>query len=139
LTSFADTYFVATNGLDSNPGSEFLPWRTVQKAGDTLTSGDTAYIREGTYQERVEPANSGTSNSPIVYAAYPGETAVLDGAGVAMSVDDGLFEVYALQYLEIRDLTVINSSGSGIMLAYSTNILVCGNTTSNTVQSGVAA
>ena len=34
------TYYVATTGRDSNPGTIAQPWRTVQKAANTLTAGD---------------------------------------------------------------------------------------------------
>ena len=34
-------YYVAPTGNDDNPGSVDYPWRTIQKAADTLTAGDT--------------------------------------------------------------------------------------------------
>ncbi|MBC8453976.1 right-handed parallel beta-helix repeat-containing protein, partial [PVC group bacterium] len=139
MSVYGGTYYVATNGLNANPGTETQPWRTIQKAGNTMTAGDIVLIRGGRYSERVLPGASGTSNAPIVYRAYPGETSILDGSGISMTVDDGLFELESLANIEIHDLYIVNSSGSGVLLAYSTNILVCGNTTSNTVQSGVGA
>ncbi len=30
-------YYVATTGSDSNAGTEALPWRTIQKAADTVS------------------------------------------------------------------------------------------------------
>jgi len=52
-------------------------------------AGDTMYFRGGTYrveeygkpyQGTLGPANSGTKDKPITFAAYPGERAVFEGA-----------------------------------------------------------
>ena len=43
LQCFAANYYVATNGNDTNPGTGTnAPWRTVQKAANTLSPGDAA-------------------------------------------------------------------------------------------------
>jgi hypothetical protein len=44
-----------------------------------LKPGDTLYLRGGIYYESVYLTQSGTAQSPIVIAAYPGELPVLDG------------------------------------------------------------
>jgi hypothetical protein len=64
---------VATNGNDSNAGTEASPWRTLTKAANTARAGDTVYIRAGTYTETLRPANSGTAGNLITFKAYPGE------------------------------------------------------------------
>lgn len=66
----AATYFVSTSGNDSDPGSEALPWLTIQKAAKTVVAGDTVYVEPGTYKERVlcETA-SGTATDAITFAA----------------------------------------------------------------------
>ncbi|MGH8652475.1 MAG: cellulase family glycosylhydrolase, partial [Gammaproteobacteria bacterium] len=41
------TYYVDTNhpsASDSNPGTEVLPWKTIQKPANMLVAGDTVYI-----------------------------------------------------------------------------------------------
>ena len=58
------SYYVATNGSDSNPGTLSRPWRTIGKATQTLQAGDTVNIRGGTYNERLIPSRSGTSGIP---------------------------------------------------------------------------
>jgi len=56
------TYYVATNGSDSNPGSSSLPWATIQWAVDHIAAGDTILVRAGSYAgARIE--NSGTSGA----------------------------------------------------------------------------
>lgn len=78
----ATTYYVATNGSDSNNGtSEGTPFRTVAKAaGMLINPGDTAYVKNGTYIERnvIHLKYSGTTTAPIKLAAYPGHAPVID-------------------------------------------------------------
>jgi hypothetical protein len=45
----ARSYYVAPAGSDSNPGSEALPFRTIQKAADTVKPGDTVLVDDGVY------------------------------------------------------------------------------------------
>lgn len=51
-TVSATTYYVANDGNDTNPGSEVLPFRTIQKAADTARSGDTVLVEGGHNIER---------------------------------------------------------------------------------------
>lgn len=73
-------YFVdPTNGADTNDGSQANPWKTMQHGVQQLKPGMTLYLREGVYHEQVYLTRSGTEESPIVIAAYPGELPILDG------------------------------------------------------------
>lgn len=72
-------YYVSPDGFDSNPGTLSQPWRTIQRAAGQLAPGETVFIRDGTYSEQITPEQSGTAGQPIVYAAYAGETPVIDG------------------------------------------------------------
>jgi hypothetical protein len=72
-------YYVATTGNDANPGTESRPWRTIERGGDALDSGDVLYVRGGVYQETVSIVRSGTARAPIKIEAYPGEAPVIDG------------------------------------------------------------
>lgn len=107
LTSYASTnpeppsasrdfasYFVDNNGSDDNDGSKQAPFKTIQKARDTVRTlisegrlpegGAKVYLREGTYYvyDSLEFGleDSGTENGKIVYSAYPGENVRLSGA-----------------------------------------------------------
>ena len=53
---------------DSNPGTESLPWRTVQKAADTMNPGETAIVKPGSY-EAVTIKRSGTVGNYITIKA----------------------------------------------------------------------
>ena len=78
VAASADTYYVATDGDDGGPGTLAQPWRTIQKAADTMVAGDTVLIRGGTYLETVSPLNTGTVDDVITYQGYPGEEAIID-------------------------------------------------------------
>jgi parallel beta-helix repeat protein len=82
----AATYYVSPTGSDSNAGTLSAPWKTVQKAMNTMVAGDSAYLRAGTYQEATGVScttgsgynslfwsHSGTSSAPITISGYPGE------------------------------------------------------------------
>jgi len=134
-----NAYYVATNGRDSNPGTERWPWRTVQKAADTLTAGETVYIKEGTYNERIWVQNSGRPGNFITFAAYPGHTVTIDGKGIEFDWR-GLFNVRDKSYIKVSGLRVINSSYWGIYVGgNSNNIIIEKNYTYNTASSGIAA
>lgn len=84
------TYYVAPDGNDANPGTIQSPFRTLQRARDvvrTVNAGMTGdinvFLRGGTYPvgSTIEfgPGDSGTNGFRVVYAAYPDEKPVLDG------------------------------------------------------------
>ena len=55
---------------DSNSGAISQPWKSLHKANATLQPGDTVYIHEGRYSQRIAPVNSGDASGPIVYEAW---------------------------------------------------------------------
>jgi hypothetical protein len=142
LAPQATVYYVATTGSDANPGTLTRPWRTVQKAADTLQAGDTVYIHAGTYHEQVMLQNSGSAGQYITYAAYPEETVTLDGSGITLPDDlAGLFHISGKRYIRVSGLRVINAgpndNNAGIMVLDSSNIIVENNSTYNTNSSGI--
>jgi hypothetical protein len=85
-TSSGATYYVAIDGNDSNPGTVDQPWATIQYAADTMVAGDTLFIRGGTYHQNIRTSNDGnTSDGFITFAAYEGETPIIDGKGTTGS------------------------------------------------------
>ena len=84
-------YYVAGNGDDDNPGTEALPFRTINRAclqlrggqyGGSHVGGMTFWIRDGVYRETVRPTCSGTAEDPIRFVAYPGEKPIVSGADI---------------------------------------------------------
>jgi hypothetical protein len=74
-------YYVSPDGDDGGPGTLDFPWATVEKGLTSLEAGDTLYLREGTYVERIKDpdVSDGTSSSPISVQAFRGERPVVKG------------------------------------------------------------
>ena len=108
----AATYYVATNGVDSHAGSLAAPWRTIQKAANTLAPGDTVLVRGGVYNEAVKMNVSGILASyAVTFQNYPGETPVVDGAGLTVPPADyaaGLFEFTNANYIVLQGFEIRN-------------------------------
>jgi hypothetical protein len=108
-TNSSPYYVDGTNSLasDYNPGTEALPWKSIQWAASYLQAGETVYIKAATYAGDVYPANSGNANAWITYSACPGheQQAVIDHAG---------FYIQQKSYLKVSGLKVQHSTGWGI-------------------------
>ena len=77
--TLAETCYVSPRGDDSNRGTKTRPFRTIQKAADTMKPGDTCRIKGGTYREAVVMKKSGKVGKPICFIAEEGQTVLLDG------------------------------------------------------------
>jgi len=79
----ANTFQVATNGNDTNLGTEKAPLRTIQHAAELAQPGDTITVHAGVYRERINPPRGGASDTKrITYQAAPGEKVVLTGSDI---------------------------------------------------------
>lgn len=78
-----ETWVVSPSGDDSGPGTVERPFRSFARAAEAAAAGDVVSFRAGTYatEEEVVLTRSGSSGSPITFAAWPGEKPVLDGGG----------------------------------------------------------
>lgn len=141
-TASGRNHYVAPTGDDANPGTESQPWRTIQKAADTVLAGETVYIRAGTYEERVVPRNSGAADRFITYAAYPGETVTIDGTNIIVPEWGGLFDISGPEYIRVSALRITNAGPNlhnpGIQVDGSSHIIVENNYVYNTMDSGIA-
>jgi len=110
------TFYVATNGSDSNDGlSASAPMKTLDLAAAKLLPGDTLLIRGGTYAQRINTSstNSGTADRRVTIKNYPGETVILDGASLSFNQFWGLVQDEG-NYTTWDGLTIRNSPGMGI-------------------------
>lgn len=82
------TIFVAPSGSDSNPGTQALPYATINKAASVVTFGDIVIVENGTWQDThsalgtpsiVEVGRGGTAASPVTFRARNYLGAKLDG------------------------------------------------------------
>ena len=105
-------YYVATNGNDGATGALDQPWRTIQKAANTLAPGDTALVRGGVYSEAVNVNVSGSLvGGYVAFQNYPGETAIVDGAGLTVppsSYAAGLFQLTDRSFITIQGFEIRN-------------------------------
>ena len=72
-------YCVAVSGKDNNSGTQLLPWRTIQKAANTMIAGDKVIVTSGTYNERISELSSGSSGNEIIYQVNAGDTVTCKG------------------------------------------------------------
>jgi parallel beta-helix repeat protein len=135
-------YYVATNGDDSNPGTESEPWRTIQKAAGTAAAGDTVFIKSGVYEERVVMQNSGSSGNYIVFTAFQEDTVTIDGSNITLPAGwGGLFDISGASYITVTGLRITNAgpddNNVGILVDNSSYISLQNNYTYNTTGSGI--
>lgn len=107
----AATYYVATNGNDASTGTIAAPWATIQHAANTVAAGDTVCVRGGTYNEHAVINSSGTLAAYTWYHPYTGETAIVDGTGLAANLD---LVAISGNYVRFDGFEVRNSTGNGI-------------------------
>jgi hypothetical protein len=103
------SFYVATNGNDSNPGTEAAPWRTVQHAADTVRAGSTVNVRGGIYEELVTIKTSGNATDGyITFRSFPGETAILDAEHIAPDGRGGILTIRDKSYVRIEGFEIRN-------------------------------
>lgn len=132
---YQPTYYVATNGNDSNDGrSTDRPFRTLQRAANVVSAGDVVWVRGGTYSSNVSFQRSGTSANPIVFESYPGECAILDGSG-QQAYQNVRFE--GANFNVFRNFVVRNNPAQGIQVVNSSDNLITHVRTHNNGLSGI--
>ncbi len=102
-------FYVATNGNDSNPGTETAPWRSIQHAADTVRAGSTVNVRGGVYEELVNIKASGNaSDGYITFKSSPGETAILDATHFTPGDRSGILTIHNQSYVRIDGFEIRN-------------------------------
>ncbi len=133
----ANTYYVATSGNDANTGSISNPWKTIQKAANTVIAGDSVFVKAGTYNERIIIQNSGTDSNNIVFSNYQNDVVIIDGNNISWWDWDGLLNVTDKSYVTINGFQIKNSYYGGIWVENSKHIIISNNYTFNTVSCGI--
>jgi hypothetical protein len=95
----ASTFYVSTDGSDSNPGTIAAPWRTISYAAAAAGPGATVLIEGGNYAENVKLWASGAAGSPVTLRANGSEVATVRSFNVAAS------------HVAIEDLSITGASG----------------------------
>ncbi len=81
-TNAQTTFYVATNGLNTNTGALIAPFLTIQYAIDHSSSGDTIIVNPGTYTENII-YNGKNITITSLYSA------TLDESYIATTIIDG--------------------------------------------------
>jgi hypothetical protein len=76
----ARTWYISPGGSNNNPGTKSRPFLTIQKGANVAQPGDTVFVFEGIYRERVTPPIGGRENNPIVYMGEPDKKVVIKGS-----------------------------------------------------------
>lgn len=104
------TYFVATTGNDSNPGTFAAPFRTIGRAGQIVQAGDTVLIRGGIYPSVVFNRHlPGTAAAPIIFEPYQNEHVIIDHNAAPTVEWHTILWNYGGSYVTLRGLEITDS------------------------------
>jgi hypothetical protein len=110
------TFYVATTGADTNPGTLDAPFRTIGHAATVAVAGDTVLVRGGVYKELVAPTHSGSAaKGYITFSSFPGETATIDGTGLAIPQQQwGLITLNDVSYVVVQGFELRNYTTTSV-------------------------
>lgn len=103
-------YYVSPTGSDNNSGtSTSEAWKTLQHAADSAGAGDTVYVMDGVYQQKLKITHSGSAaEGPITFKSYTPQTAILDGTGLSVADSEGLIEITDASHIVLEDFEIRN-------------------------------
>jgi hypothetical protein len=137
-------FYVAVDGSDDGPGTRDRPWATINHAADVAEASARVIIRGGRYalRSQVRPRHSGRADAWIEFIGYPGESAVLDAAGLQRpsptALSNGAVQIEGVSFVRVANLTVINSHDAGLTIRDSSHVDLINNTMQGTFSSGIA-
>jgi hypothetical protein len=115
----AATYYVATTGSDSNPGTTTQPFRTITFAYSRVVAGDIIMVQPGTYTDYTSRwgfylNKNGMAGKPITLQSVMRGAAILDGDGES----DRPYCVitYGTSYNTMDGFTIRNCPRGGVTL-----------------------
>lgn len=107
LENIDTSVYVSTSGSNSSAGTLKKPYKTIQYAIDRLKPGQTLYIKEGTYFEKLKITRSGSRDAGyITIRPYKDDKVVLDGS---KTYGDDMIEINGKSYIIIRNLILTNN------------------------------
>jgi hypothetical protein len=116
------TFYVDPAGSDAAAGSITSPWRTLQKAANTVRAGDLVVVRAGRYAG-LYLTTSGTATDPITFRGEPG--AIVDTQNP--TTPDGI-NLEGASYVVIESFTVTGLPRAGIRAVLNSHVTIRGNT-----------
>ncbi len=97
--------FVSQMGNDVSNASKGTPLKTLKKALNKVKSGDTIYLRGGTYPLGIFINNKATKTAPIMIKAYKKERVLFKGNGTCKNND---FRIRG-DWIIVQDIEIKNS------------------------------
>jgi len=108
-------YFVSPTGSDTNPGTQEMPWKTINFALRQIYAGDILYIRGGIYQEQIRLDHDGLETAPIEVTNFNGEEVIVDGNNYTIPAQHyGVLFTVNGDWVEISNITISYSGDVGI-------------------------
>jgi hypothetical protein len=126
-TSATNEYWIATNGVDTNPGTEAMPLKTLAAGLLKVKAGTKLWVKAGTYPSSVTLdvifKYSGTAAAPVMLQAAPGARPILDYSGTPRGASDARGINLIANYWHIKGLEIIKAGDNCIGIAGSNNII----------------
>jgi len=145
FSASATTYYVSRidgndnyNGLyPTYQGGSDGPWLTLAKSVDGVSSGDTVYLRGGTWQDEQLLVSLKNYNSTTTFKAYPGETPVIDMRNSGTTSSARAIRVDTSNNVRIEGITVRNVGNVAIYGTASQNFAIVNCTTEHSRLTGI--
>ncbi len=112
------TYYVATNGSNSNNGrSTGNPFKSIGRAISVAQAGDVVFVRGGKYyNEEIRFTRSGTASKPITVMSYPGEWAVIDWSNKRANSDSQRVWFDGADHIVMRNMEIFRGPAQCVFL-----------------------
>ncbi|MDR4506278.1 MAG: hypothetical protein MRK01_16015 [Candidatus Scalindua sp.] len=124
----AEDFYIAPNGSDNNIGSSNAPWRSFDKSMEVLRPGDTLFLMDGIFTERLRVTISGTSSNPIIFKALNDGKAIIDMKGSGDLGTEALkiagTDNKHLAYIEVEGIVCKNANGNVVAIRRADNISI---------------
>ena len=129
---FSEKYYVATNGDNSNAGTNWATaWSNIAYAAQQVSAGDAVYVADGTYIEQVTMFSNGTPANPIIFQAT--NRAIVNGTNGFLYG----FYIPGRRNIIIKNFICKNATQAGIRLLQSTNIQLTNNICYSNTTAGI--
>ena len=124
FTTEARQLHLATNGDDSNTGTEEQPFATLTKVLTIVMPGDTIWVHGGTYEPdaTINIQQTGTKNARICLFAAEGEKPVFDFNRLESEIEDvtknnrGIMHKIGANYWHYRGIDFCNAPDNALKL-----------------------
>ncbi|HEU4364346.1 MAG TPA: right-handed parallel beta-helix repeat-containing protein, partial [Candidatus Krumholzibacteria bacterium] len=120
--ALAADYHVSTSGSDSNAGTSASPWRTLQKAANSVQAGDVVNVAAGTYLGFQVTADGTSANRIVFRAGGPGVLVNQQNSSTSDNIN-----LEGASYVTIEGFTVEDAPRVGIRAVQATGVTIRNN------------